>query len=505
VADIAVTYVPKDSAELRAQWLQDVALAAEETDVEAPPVEPGTDWYLQAEADSQLAFIGIQNIALAAEDSNVLTAVGAALDQIRLAQGIPEVEETGSSGKIVITVTGSTTIPNETQLKLANGLRIKTVGTVVSPSDQQAIDVTAIDVGALTNAAGGSEVTFVSAPANVAAKAIVSYEFPLEGGADIEDDERKRDRILNTLRNKPAGGNWAYWRQFVLDEFGFVQDCYVYPAPGGPSSQLIVPVRKFDIANNSYSRAPSSALLQAIRNAIQADANTGIETVVRAADDEAADFTLLVELPASTLAGGNGQGWTDPTPWPALEAGDSNTVTITAVNASNDVITVDAVTAVAPVNGQTHIHWWSPTDRKFYGPALVVTATGATTAWVLTLDRPLVGKDGVGPAAGDYISPSAQNIQAYGDSWVALMGELGPGEVTEDANRIPRAVRHPFAADEDPYSITNAALAQMTRKHVEIIDLEFGYAPTTSPTVPASVDDPPAVLTPRHFAIYEAS
>jgi hypothetical protein len=84
----------------------------------------------------------------------------------------------------------------------------------------------------------------------------------------------------------------------------------------------------------------------------------------------------------------------------------------------------------------------------------------------------------------------------------SLFEELGPGEVTADPNRLPRAKRHPYTTDEDPAGLTNAVLMQMVRKHAEIIDLEFGHAPTTTPTVPASVDDPPNILVPRHFAIY---
>ncbi len=503
MAEVAVTYVPKDSSELRKQWLQDYSLAAIETGVEAPPVEPGTDAYMIAEADSQVCFIGIQNIALAADDTNILTAGEAGVERHRKALGLPEVPKSGSSGKVVLTVSGATTIANNTQLKLENGLRIKTVGTVINPADKAEIDVTAIDVGALTNAPGGAEVRFVAAPANVDAVAKVSSAFPLVGGVDEEDTERKRDRILNTLRNKPAAGNWGYLRQFVLDNFGFVQDCYVYPALGGPSSQLVVPVRKFDRENNDYSRAPSAALLLAIRNALQADVTTSVETVVRAADDQEADFVLSIEIPQSTLSGGNGEGWTDAAPWPPLVAGDSGNITITAVGANNDTITLDAATTTEPIDGQTNVSWWSPADRKFYS-ALVTDHSGATTAWVLTLDRPLVGRDGVGPAIGDYVSPSAQHLSDYGDSWVTLMEELGSGEGTADQNRLPRARRHPYTDVEDPASVTNAVLTSMVRKHAEVTDLEFAYAPVTTPTVPASVDDPPAVLIPRHLAFYPA-
>lgn len=501
MAEVAIVRIPSGSDEIRAQYLRDFKLAAEDAGFEDVPVEPGTDNYWHAEAVAQICMIGITNEALHADDANVLTATGAALDRHREALGLPIVKASGSSGKIKVTIAGATSIPNGQQFKLPNGLRGQVVGTHLNPADGAEIDVTAIDTGALTNLKGGETVSFVSPPTNVATEATVSYSFPLTGGTDAENDERKRARILNTLRNKPAAGNWAYLRQLVLDNFPFVQDCYVYPALGGPSSQLIVPVREFDIENNDYSRAPSDALLQAIRNKIQSDANVGIETSVRAPTSTNAAFALQIEIPDSVLSGGNGQGWTDPTPWPQLHVSDGGRVLIDSVNSTYDELTIAANTTTSPVAGQTQIAWWSPADRKFY-TALVTAVSGSAGAWVVTLDRPLVGIDGVGPDQQHFISPNAQNLQAYGDTWVKLFNDLGPGEATEDASRLPRAKRHPYATDEDPHSVTNATLKHFLNKHPEITDIEFSYALTYSPSVPEAVDDPVNVLIPLHFAVY---
>ncbi|UOF77294.1 baseplate J-like protein [Caudoviricetes sp.] len=502
---VGIVTVPSGSAAIREQWLQDLRLAALDAGLDEPPIEPGTDFYLEAEANAQLALIGLANIAISARDASVLDATGDALDAIRKGDGLPEVPPAGSSGKIRINVAGPTTIPNATQGKLANGLRFKTVGVVVNPADGQEIDVAAIDTGAATNAKGGSAVQFVSPPTNVSRAAVVSSDFPLTGGADVETDARKRDRVLNTRRNKPAGGNWAYWRQFVQDNYAAIQDTYVYCAPGGPSSQLIVPTKAFDRTNNNYSRAPSDALMQTIRSAVQAKAGSFAETVVRGPADQAADFTLKVEIPQSTLSGGNGQGWTNSDPWPQLEVSDGGRVAIAVggVGTDNDLLTIDADTSTSPIAGQTEIAWWSSVDRKFY-TALVVDVDGASVAgnWIVTLDRPLVGIDGVGPADGDYICPNAQNLSAYGDTWVTFLESLGPGEVTNDPDRIPRALRNPSAADEDPYSVNGATLTRVSSKHPEITNIAFGYAPVTAPTIPATVADPPNVLTPRRFAVY---
>jgi hypothetical protein len=498
---VGIIQVPSGSAEIRDQWLQDVRLAAIDTGVAEPPIEPGSDWYLQGEANGQLALVGLANISISAKGMSVLDAEGDDLDAIREGDGLPVVSPIGSTGKIRVSVAGPTTIGANTQLKLPNGLRIKTTTATVNPADQAEIDVSAIDVGSLTNLKGGSAVTFVVAPTNVNRTATVSNDFPLTGGTDAETDARKRDRILNTRRNKPAGGNWAYWRQLALDNFASVVDCYVYCAPGGPSSKVVVPMRGFDRANNSYTRAPSAALVEAIRSLIWSDSDGSIETVTRASVDEPVDFTLKVKIPDSSLAGGNGQGWTNSSVWPTLEVSDGGRVMISSVT-DNDTIQIGADTATPPVAGQTEIAWWSPADRLFYS-ALVVSVGGSTGAWDVELDRPLVGIDGVGPSVGDFISPNAQNLTKYGETWVAMMEALGPGELIESPDdRLPRALRNPHAADEDPYDVTNASLQVVTGKHPEVTNISYGYAPQTEPTIPSSVDDPPNVLVPRHFACY---
>lgn len=497
------TVLPQTSAAIRDVLLRDLRLAALATGLtDEPPTQPGTDWYLLAESVSRTCFIGVVNQASADRDRSVLTATGKPLDNIRVELGLPEVPASGSTGKLVPTIQGTTTIVNGTQFVLSNGLRGRVVGTYENPIQGDELDVETIDTGSTTNLAGGTVVRFASPPVNVAVEAKVSTGVPLTGGTDVETDDRKRQRILNTLRNKPAGGNWADIRQRVLDNFGAVSDCYIYPALGGPSSAKAVPVKDFDPAANDFSRSITSATQQGVRAHLFSKLAIGNQNVIQASVDQPADFTLLVQIPASALSGGNGQGWTDQIPWPSLEVADGGSVAITSVGGNDDVITVDAATTTAPIAGQTHIAWWSSVDRLFY-TALVVSQTGGTGAWVLTLDRPLRGKGGASPQAGDFISPGAANLAKYGTSWVKTFGALGPGQNTSDPNRLPRSLRRPFVTDEDRSDITTTALTALTTKHPEITNITFGYAPVTEPTVPGSVDTGPAILIPRRFGIYE--
>jgi len=506
-------YQPK-AGELKNALLRDLRLAAIDAGTDEPPTQPGSDWHLLATGLDSVLLLSFTNVASAEAAHDVFSATGDDLDAIREAEGLPEILPSGSRGKIRITVLGATTIVNGTEGTFPNGLRWRTVGAVVNPADQSEIDVEAIDTGDATNLAAGEKVRFATAPVNVAEEAVVSTASPLRGGDDGESDSRKRDRILNARRNRPGGGNWAQLRGWALDALGSVQDAYVYPALGGPGSCKIVPIREFDLDLGDYSRALSSAEVQAVRLYIQSRMPIPQEIVVQTVADEELDATILVTIPESALAGGNGQGWTDPAPWPPLEVADGSFVTISAVVATNATITVTAQTTTSPIAGQTHVAWWSATDRKFQ-TRLVVAASGSAGAWVLELESPLIGDTGDGPQSGDYISPAAFNLDAYGAAWIALLNRFGPGEESDDAGVIPRALRHPYVTDEDPTSITNTTLAQWSNGFPEsgdspahpgfpeITGFELGYANKTEPTLPASVDDPPNVLVPRHFAIYQ--
>jgi hypothetical protein len=501
---MADLYFPANKDELKGQFLRDIRLGAIDAGMVDPPTTPGTDWDLLGEGIANLCLLGFANVNASEADDNLLTATGQALDDIRKAEGLVEVPAAGATGKLRITVAGSTTLNNGLEFTIPNGLRGQITQTYVDPADQSEVDVVMIDTGATTNVAAKEIVRFTSPPVNLATEAEVSVGEPLTGGTEPEDDERKRDRILNVRRNRPAGGNWAHIRQIALDALGSVQDCYVYPALGGPGSCKVVPVKDFDLDIDDYSRALSSAALNVVRLAIQTNMPNPQEIVVNAAANEACDATIAVTIPDSSLSGGNGKGWTDAQPWPPLTGGETS-CPITAVTAGGDGITVDADTATAPIAGQTHIAWWSQVDRKFY-TALVTAQSGGAGAWVLTLDRPLVGKTGAGPITGgtaDFVCPAAESSGKYGDAWVSFFSELGPGEnLAPGDSRLPRAKRHPYVTDEDPAALTATFLGRLRDKFPEITDYEFKLRSPATPTVPASVATAPNILVPRRFAVY---
>lgn len=497
------TYVqyPSGIEELRSKFLRDLRLAALDAgSTVEPPTEAGSDWYLLATACSNAQLGGLFNLSEADKARSELDAEGEDLERIRVAKQVPEASGRGARGKYRAKISGPTTILDKQALVGPGGAQYETIGTYVNPSTTDEFDVRAISIGEATNAAGGTELRFVNQPVNVDVVATVSYAVPLTGGVDFEDDGRKRQRILDANAFRASGGNWAHLRETVLKADTSLQDCFVYPAPGGPGTCKIVPIRKFNRETGDFSRAPNSASLQLIRAAVFSQFNTESDRLIQAPTDLFTDCALQLTLPSSALAGGDGRGWQDAQPFPKLGFGQTK-VTITAVTNADTRITIDTTSSTVPVAGVTHIAWWSTVDRRFY-TGFVVAVSGSSGAWVLDLAAPLRGNNGLGPAVGDYVSPAATNIVRYGETWLDVYELLGTGEQTADSLRLPRSLRLPLASKKLPYDISAIARTKMMSTYSEITNLSFAYLPVTAPSVPGSIDLAPLILGPRRFGIY---
>lgn len=500
-------YMPSGASEIRDDFLTDVRLEAIAQGETNPPVHPGTDWWVLGTGLANIGIIQYANLSISEKNASVLDATGAQLDRIREALGLPVVDPTPSRGALTIQkYAPAINVPDGTQGILPNGLRIKTDGAQllpVTPAGLTSVDlnVVAIDTGSKTNLAAGALVRLVSPPPGMLTDTLVSVNAPLAGGLDAETDERKRWRILNRLQNVPAGGNWGHAIEVALNALATLQYAFVYPALGGPSSVKVALCKPFDPAIRDFSRAFSLSATQYIRQALQAEFPSPIEIVVQSVANERFDASILVTIPDSTLSGGGGDGWADSVPWPPLVVGDAGRTPISVVTDSSH-ITVDADTAVSPVAGQTHVMWWSSVDQKF-STRLITAVAGGAGAWQLTLDAPITDGLGVNPIVGEYISPACVNADAYRDTWITSIGTLGAGENTADANRLPRAYRHPLAQDSWPMGLTIAQLADMRNAHHEISDAAWSWRSLSAPTTPAAVLTAPNILAPRHFGIYE--
>jgi uncharacterized phage protein gp47/JayE len=498
--EVGKLYVPPSASVLRDDMLTDFRLAALQGGVTEPAVTPGTDNWFFFTAVANAGMLQYANIATVRDSLTPLDAVGEDLDRWRQALGLPVVQPSPSSGKLTVSVAPSATvqISDGQQFVLPNGLRGKVSGTQLGVADGSDVPVVMIDTGSATNAESNTKVRFVNPPFNLQVEARVSIAGPLVGGFDEETEPRKRERVLNRFANSPGGGNWGQLREIAFNTLPSVQGCYVYPAAGGPASDKTIVVREFDPERNDFHRAMPDGGVTLVRDAIQKANSGAIEAVIDTVAEQSADVAIYLTLPDSSLAGGNGLGWVDQSPWPP--SGNTH-VAVTSVGGATQ-ITVNAV-ASAPIDGLHHITWWAPGDQT-PRTVLITAHSGSSGAWVLTLDVPLVDSDGTSVAVGDYISPAAVGISKYRESFLALMGTLGAGElVTPASGDTPRRLRHPFISDGAQIGITGRFLTDFTRLHAEIENAAFSYLPTSTPTVPGNPDAKPNVLVPRHFGIYQ--
>jgi uncharacterized phage protein gp47/JayE len=484
--------------EMRDQQLEDYEYAAIDAGVDTPPIGVGSDWYARATANANLMTIALDKISAAENDCDPRTCSDERVEEWRITMGLPIVVPTGSTGRIVARLTGTTASVLDGQQLQRNGYTYHVVGNWIAIADSSEIECWATDTGSDTDAEGGEFLTwYPSAPPGFKSEADVSNTTPLTGGTDAETPERKRDRIVDAWSSPASGGNWAHIRQLAVNS-GTTVAAYVYPALGGPGSCKTVCTKPIDPGNRDWSRAPTSAMLTRVRAAIWGEATE--KQVVVATNLDPTSMTLQLDIPDATSAGGNGMGWLNAAPWPTLVVADAGRVSVGVVTNSKS-IRVTAQTTVAPVDGQTYVSWWSPGDQRFY-QRLVISHSGSAGLWVLGLDEPCVDEDNVLIAVGDFISPAAANLAAYGDKWREIMGTLGPGENTTDAYRIPRAARHPATSAEDSPDLNAVQKKTFQNFFSEVADIDYGYRSKSTPTVPGSVDTAPYTLTLDDFGIY---
>lgn len=494
-----MTYTPKTRDEIRQQILDDQEYLMRAAGVSDPPVGLGTDAYIRADGVAGALLIAYANVDVAKAQSVYWTATGTRLQEHREGLGVPDQAATIAAGRVKVVVTGSpVSLTTSHEFTLPNGMRGHVSAAVVGVTNGQEVNVEMLDAGEAGNADGGTTVTWSSPPLGMSANGTVSAVVPLRGGTDAATDPQVQDAIRERVQGRPGSSNEAQLRELAKGSGVAVQECYVYPALGGPSSAKVVPTKAIIPADADFSRAHDSDALARIRAAVQAETPIGQEVVVQPPAESATDVCLLMALQPAATAGGDGTGWANSTPWPPAHSGNIR-VEIFSVN-SEVSITVVADTSTAPLDGVTKIAWWSPHDQAFH-LYRVESHSGSPGLWVLTVDRSMTDGLGSPPSVGDYVSPASVGVQLYGDTWRKLMGTLAPGENKAGDSR---ALRIPGTLEGASAAVDDALLLGVRKAHGEVLGCSYGYRSQTDPAVPADVETAPNILTLRHLGIYQA-
>lgn len=146
-------------------------------------------------------------------------------------------------------------IPAGTVCMTGGGLRYVTTQAGVIPVGEGQLDlpVEAAEAGADWNVQAGQIIYLALAPSGITA---CTNPDPMTGGADGEEDESLRQRVLATYRRLANGANAAFYEQTAL-EFGGVAAVKVLPRNRG--------VGTVDVVAAAEGGMPDESLLQALQ------------------------------------------------------------------------------------------------------------------------------------------------------------------------------------------------------------------------------------------------
>lgn len=460
-------------------------------------VLPGSDHFVRAEKLANRVSIAIANGQLARRNFSPLTATGAELVALAAVFGVFPRLASSAAGALIIRCVGTVIIPSLFQCISSAGQLYQTIA-LATRTTLQTVDVIAVGTGTQTNLAADAKVQWTSGAIATLNPIATVDSAGLTGGKNSDDDEALRARLLFKLAFPPVGGNWAQVVEWGTEASAAVEATYVYPAARGPAA--------YDVACTKAGgdRTLPLATLNIIRAYIASKMPGQNDLGLTSVTAQLIDVTIVASLPLPLISGGQGGGWTDPTPWPA----EDTKVTVFGA----DTATVDAV--VSPQVGNSIAIWDpdavdgdgnpAPTMRTY----IIATVGGVTTAWFFTVQSGFGSFD----PTGCYVSAGAAHLGEYASDIAAKIATLGPGEKTDSTDVLPRGRRRPTTDVSGPYTLTTALLSSVVVAHAEIADLTFGIhyktGTTTNivePDLPLAVGDPPNILVLRNLAIRATS
>lgn len=208
--------------------------------------------------------------------------------------GVARQAATPATGMVTATGTSGSSIPNNTKLQRADGVEYLTQGEVSVIGGVAHMAVVAKVAGASGLADEGVGVTFISPVGGVASAALVA-EGGLTGGADEEDDDALRIRLLERLRDPPAGGKASDYVKWAKAAGIGVTRVWVYPLDNGLGTVGVT-----FVLDDREDIIPGAGDVDAVEAAIEAERPVTAAVTVFAPTPDALDFDIT--LTPDTLA-----------------------------------------------------------------------------------------------------------------------------------------------------------------------------------------------------------
>lgn len=292
-----MAYQPKTYEEIR-----DALLTDYQNQIAGADVSEGSDIYVKACALASALWGTYQYQQWIARQVFPDTSDADTLERHAAIRGISRNQAAKASGTATLTGTNGTVVDVGISLKTSGDIYFTTTtGGTISGG---VIDVTAQakDGGATGNIAANTALTVQNPPAGCDSAATAKTAFT--GGTDEETDAALLSRLLEIIRQPPAGGNKKDYEIWARDVDG-VDKCFVYPLRSGLGSLCVVPLT----AGAGSARIPNQTLKDSIKSYIDSVRPVSVSLFyVLAPTAKSQDITASVK-PASGYTFAQVQAW----------------------------------------------------------------------------------------------------------------------------------------------------------------------------------------------------
>ena len=494
-----MTLTIKTQPTIRDDQLRTISNGLRARGVTNPNVGPSSDYYAIASGLATECATAQANSAISVEENMPDTAVGANLDRWLNRFGIPRRPAFKSTGRGTFATSGTTVVVAGSQALGPNNARFEVVSSGTYANGDP-IDLRSLSTGAITNLPGGTTLKWVSPPAYAATTLVLDAD-GTTGGADLEDDEAARVRLLDYMADPPGSGNSSQVAKTAEAYGAAVEKAFVHNAANGPGTMHVAIVGPA-AASTTRSRQVSPANVTEVKALVVGAHPEYVEIVLTSAVDQITNLSFLLQLPTTANAGSNGtNGWLDAVPFPAVASLGFKAAYVSSWVSSTDITIANC--AAIPTIGQSisyidHTTFTLRTAKILTNPS----NTGAGPyACRVTLDTPFTN---IG--VSDYVFPTAVNGANYLAAILGAFAALGSGEKTALPGLLPFAYRKPRSFEAADYTLGAKVLRALSNAGDEVLDVAWGYqnGGTTTPDLPASITQGPSVFVPFRLAWYPA-
>jgi len=199
---------------------------------------------------------------------------------------------TPAGGQMQLTGTPGTVVTSGLAFSYGKGQTgITLTGGSIGADNLLKVTVAATTAGTDSNVPANTPATLTQAPSGISSKTVL---LSMSGGTDIESDESLLARLLELIRQPPAGGNKYDYHRWAMEVPG-VTAAYVYPLRRGLGTVDVVITSGNDLPSPETSAA-TQAHIDDVRPV------TAKNSLVLAPTPRSTNFVINVALSGLTLA-----------------------------------------------------------------------------------------------------------------------------------------------------------------------------------------------------------